>query len=153
MDAPAALPEPQRALLDGLVDEFLQAAPRGARVWAVASPVPERSAGFADDLVAVLAARRIPASTAEPGSASVDELRADVVAPFRAEGGDAVLLVTGDAGILDERRRALWHFSVWLLAGDEPPHTAASALIDVTDPAHPARRFGDYCAVPPGALA
>jgi hypothetical protein len=37
---------------------------------------------------------------------------------------------------------------VWQLAGDEPPHTVAGSIVDVTDPAHPARRFADYCSLP-----
>ncbi|GAA5152891.1 hypothetical protein GCM10025768_21660 [Microbacterium pseudoresistens] len=138
-----------RTLHDDLVDEFLHAAPRGPRLWAVASVDEERAASFATDLSTTLGARGIAAATIAAGDVSADALRADVTGPFRARGEDAVLLVTGGPGALDEQHRVLWHFSVWLLAGDETPHTAASALVDVTDPSYPTRRFGDYCAVPP----
>ena len=75
-----------------------------------------------------------------------------MVAPFRTAGADAALIVWGTTPLLAERTRGLWHYSVWLIDGDEVPHTAATALIDVTDPDAPTRRLADYCAVPPSFL-
>ena len=139
-------------LLDSLIDEFLHDAPRGARLLAVASPDPIRSAAFADALAAALTAHGSTASVVEPEAQEVDGLRAEIVAPFRAAGADAVRIVAGGPALLAPGPRGLWHYSVWLIEGDEVPHTAATALVDVTDPAHPQRRLADYCAVPPSFL-
>lgn len=141
-----------RALLEDLVDEFLRDYPRGARLLAVASPSAERSAAFAEGLAGVLHARGLEAAVVAQGERDVLALRSDIVAPFRAAGADAVEIVSGTNGLLAERARGLWHFSVWLIDGDEVPHTAATALVDVTDPAAPTRRLADYCAVPPSFL-
>jgi hypothetical protein len=76
-------------------------------------------------------------------------LRDEVIAPFRADArADRVVIVSGPAALLDPRVRGLWNYTLWQLAGDEQPHSAASALVDVTDPEHPTRRFADYCALP-----
>ena len=148
MTAPTAA----RALLEDLVDEFQRDYPRGARLLAVASPSATRSAAFADDLADALRARGVAVSVAAQDDRDEAGLRADIVAPFRAAGGDAVEIVSGTTALLAERARGLWHFSVWLIEGDEVPHTAATALVDVTDPAAPTRRLADYCAVPPSFL-
>jgi len=147
--------EPQtvaRTLLEDLADEFLRDYPRGARLLAVASPSPRRSAVFADDLADVLRARGIAVTVAAQGDRDEAGLRTDIVSPFRDAGANAVEIVPGTTGLLAERTRGLWHFSVWLIDGDEVPHTAATALVDVTDPEAPARRLADYCAVPPSYL-
>jgi len=141
-----------RALLDGLVDEFLRDYPRGARLLAVASPDPRRSESFAEALARVLRDRSVPVALAAQGERDEQALRDDLVAPFRAAGAEAVTIVWGGTSLLAERTRGLWHFSVWLIDGDEVPHTAATALVDVTDPEAPTRRLSDYCAVPPSFL-
>ncbi|WP_295010383.1 hypothetical protein [uncultured Microbacterium sp.] len=139
-------------LLHALADEFLRDYPRGARLLAVASPDPDRSAAFAEELAAVLHEREVPVDVVAQDGRDLDALRAEVVAAFRAERTDAVRVVSGVTSLLAERTRGLWHFSIWLLAGDEVPHTAATALVDVTDPDRPTRRLADYCAVPPSYL-
>ena len=146
-------PSAQPTLFEDLADEFLRDYPRGARLVAVASPDAERSAAAAESLREVLAGRGIDARVTGQDGRGEDALRADVVAPFRDSRADAVQIVSGTTGLLAERTRGLWHFSVWLIHGDEVPHTAATALIDVTDPAAPIRRLADYCAVPPSFLA
>ena len=141
-----------RALLDGLVDEFLRDYPRGARLLAVASPDPRRSESFAEALAGVLRDRSVPVSLAAQGERDEQALRDDLVVSFRAAGAEAVTVVWGGTSLLAERTRGLWHFSVWLIDGEEVPHTAATALVDVTDPEAPRRRLSDYCAVPPSFL-
>lgn len=76
-------------------------------------------------------------------------LRTDVIAPFRESAQDGrVLTVSGPAALMGEDARGVWNYTLWQLAGDEPPHSVASALVDVTDPDRPIRRFNDYCALP-----
>lgn len=143
----------ETTLETSLIDEFLRSYPRGSRLIAVASPDRDRSKGFAASLAEEFQERGITASAVSPDARDADSLRAELVGPFRTAREDAVLLVAGDAGLLDTTRRGMWHFSVWLMAGGEVPHTAASALVDVTDAQHPSRRFADYCAVPDGFLS
>lgn len=143
----------QTTLHADLLDEFLRSYPRGSRLIAVSSPDVDRSAAFAETLAGILQERGIAASAVAPDTADTDTLRDEVVGPFRSAREDAVLVVAGDAGLLDRPRRTMWHFAVWLLADDEAPHTAATALVDVSDPQHPIRRFADFCAVPDGYLS
>jgi hypothetical protein len=135
-------------LLDSVVDEFLHSYSRGSRLIAVSSPDRDRSAAFAASLTAALTARGITTTSVVPDAPDADTLRSRVVGPFRSARENAVLVIAGDAGLLDDTRRGMWHFSIWLMAGAETPHTAATALVDVTDPQHPFRQFADYCAVP-----
>lgn len=135
-------------LLNSIIEEFLHSYARGSRLIAVSSPDRERSAAFAAQLAAAFTARGITATSELPDAPDADALRSEVVGPFRSARENAVLVVAGDAGLLDDTRRGMWHFSIWLMAGDETPHTAATALVDVTDPQHPFRQFADYCAVP-----
>ncbi|GAA3940973.1 hypothetical protein [Microbacterium soli] len=135
-------------LLDSVIDEFLRSYPRGSRMIAVSSPDRDRSTAFAARLADALTARGIAARARTPDAVDADVLRAELITPFRSTREDAVLVVAGDADLLDSARRGMWHFSVWLMVGDEAPHTAATALVEVTDPEHPSRRFADYCAVP-----
>lgn len=162
-----------RPVPDWIAEEFLHNAPRSRRLVAVDGGDPERSARFADRLAAAIGAR----ATAEGGDGgsnggsdasarhplvvrrslgAIDEarLRATVVDPFRAgtlagaDGVDTVLVVDGQ-GLLDDAVRGIWHFSVWTLAGDELPHSAASVIVDLSDEGAPGRYFYDYCALPP----
>ncbi|MDQ0615594.1 hypothetical protein QF046_003235 [Microbacterium sp. W4I4] len=132
-------------LLNSVIDEFLHSYAHGARLVAVSSPDRDRSAAFAAQLAAAFTSRGITATSVTPDAPDADTLRSEVVGPFRSARANAVLIVAGDAGLLDDTRRGMWHFSIWLLAGDEKPHTAATALVDVTDPQHPFRQFADYC--------
>jgi hypothetical protein len=145
-------PADARTVLDDLVREFLRDYPAGARLLAVASTDPRRSAQFAEVLAGVLYESDVAVSLTAQDDRDEAALRREIVVPFRAAGEDAVTIVSGVTSLLAERTRGLWHFSVWLINGDEVPHTAATALIDVTDPAHPQRRLADYCAVPPSFL-
>ncbi|MCD5345682.1 hypothetical protein PX701_00315 [Agromyces sp. H3Y2-19a] len=157
--------------IEWIADEFLHNARRGRRLIAVDGADPEASARLADELAAAVAARLAlapgptDASTAghrhgttvvRSSVGTVDEatLRAELVDPFRArtlvgaEGDDVVLVVDG-RHLLDDTVRGVWHFSVWTLAGDELPHSGASVIVDVSDPAVPTRYYYDYCAIPP----
>lgn len=134
---------------NGIVDEFLHLYPSGARVVAVAGKDAELSRHVADALGEALVAAGHPTDRAHRSADDPAELRAGIIAPFRRDAvGDRVLVVSGAADLLDAATRGVWNFSVWQLAGEEPPHSTASALVDVSDPAHPVRRFADYCALP-----
>lgn len=131
-----------------IASEFLHFYPRGRRLLAVAGADAERSRLAADALSAALSA--VDQQLIREHSAEGDEtgLRALVTAFREGPKSDDVLLVSGPATLLGERTRGMWNYAVWQLAGDEPPHTVAGSIVDVTDPAHPIRRFADYCALP-----
>ncbi len=133
----------------GIAEEFLHLYPRGARLLAVAGADAERSRTVADAVGAALEAAGPQVQRVHSEDGDAEDLRAQAIAPFRAGGqGDRVLLVSGPAALFSPTARGMWNFLLWQLAGDEPPHTIANALVDMTDPAHPVRRFADYCAVP-----
>ncbi|MGW9631109.1 hypothetical protein ACWGST_10425 [Agromyces sp. NPDC055520] len=149
--------QPRDELLEGIVDEFLHNAPRGRRLIAVGAAATADAERFADDLARSLVAHGQTAVRASIGDDDEATLRARVVEPFRsgtmpeASGAafdDAVLVVDG-RHLLDDGARGIWHFSLWLLAGDELPHSGASVVVDITDPAAPKRFYYDYCALPP----
>ncbi|MFS0854106.1 hypothetical protein [Microbacterium sp. 179-I 3D4 NHS] len=131
-----------------IASEFLHLYPTGARLLAVAGADAERSRRAADDLAAALTATGHRVERAHTADGDEEALRSDVIAPFRADRSDRVLIVSGPAALVSASARGLWNFTVWQLAGDEQPHTAASVLVDVTDPDAPTRRFADYCALP-----
>ncbi|CAH0134279.1 MULTISPECIES: hypothetical protein [unclassified Microbacterium] len=129
--------------------EFLHLYPRGRRLIAVAGADAERSRRAADDLATALIAAGQHVERAHSTDADEAALRGDVIAPFRTGSDPAtVLIVSGPAVLLSPTARGLWNFIVWQLAGDEAPHSIAGAIVDVTDPAAPTRRFADYCALP-----
>lgn len=134
---------------NGIADEFLHLYPSGRRLLAVAGADAERSRLSADALGGALAAAGHEVERFHSDHVDEQMLRSDVIAPFRdAPKADSVLIVSGPSGLLDAAVRGLWNFTLWQIAGDEPPHSVASALVDVTDPAHPIRRTADYCALP-----
>jgi len=145
--------QPRDRLIDGIAEEFLHHASRGRRLLAVDAASTADAARFADDLAAALAAHGQTVARKSVGRVDEAALRADVVEPFRAgslpgASDDSVLVVDG-RGLLDDAVRGIWHFSVWLKAGGELPHSGASVIVDVTDDAEPSRFFYDYCALPP----
>lgn len=131
-----------------IASEFLHFYPRGRRLLAVAGADAERSRRAADALSAALTA--VGQQVVREHSAEGDEpgVRAVVTAFRQGPQTESILLLSGPAALLGERTRGMWNYAVWQLAGDEPPHTVAGSIVDVTDPAHPARRFADYCALP-----
>ncbi|MFS0895417.1 hypothetical protein [Microbacterium sp. 179-I 3D3 NHS] len=133
---------------NGIASEFLHLYPRGKRLLAVAGADAEHSRRVADELAAALTGAGQTVERAHHTGGD-DTLRTEVITPFRADAAvGTVLIVSGAADLLSEESRGLWNYTLWQLAGDEPPHSVASALVDVTDPANPARRFADYCALP-----
>ncbi|KAG4080585.1 hypothetical protein HA402_004111 [Bradysia odoriphaga] len=133
----------------GIAGEFLHLYPRGGRLLAVAGADAERSRRAADDLGAALTDAGQTVERAHSADGDEQALRAEVIAPFRADAAaDRVVIVSGPAELLGAGPRMLWNYALWQLAGDEPPHTVANAIVDVTDPAAPTRRFADYCAAP-----
>lgn len=133
----------------GLAGELLHLYPRGRRLAAVAGADAERSRLAADALAEALRSAGHDVERVHVAVVDAAALRAEVVGPFRsAPSEDRVLLVSGPGLLLGNDARGLWNFTVWQLAGDEPPHTVANALVDLTDPQHPYRRFADYCAAP-----
>ncbi|MGM7672075.1 hypothetical protein [Microbacterium sp. A93] len=134
---------------DDIAEQFLQHYKKGRRLLAVAGVDAERSRQVADSLAIALTDAGETVERAHSADGDEGELRDAVIAPFRAAAAtDAVLVVSGPAELLSKSARGMWHFTLWQLAGDEPPHAAASDLVDVTDPANPTRRFADYCALP-----
>jgi len=131
-----------------IAGEFLHLYPTGGRLLAVAGADADRSRRAADDLAAALTAAGQKVERAHSADGDEEALRADVIAPFRADRSDRVLVVSGPAALVSTGARGLWNYAVWQLAGDEQPHTAASVIVDVTDPDAPTRRFADYCALP-----
>jgi len=135
----------------GIAGEFLHLYPASGRLVAVAGPDADRSAAVADELAGALRAAGQTVERAHTADGDEQRLRDGVIAGFRADvRTDRVLIVSGPANLLSKSARGLWNFTLWHLVGDEPPQTAASALVDVTDPAHPVRVWADFCAVPTG---
>lgn len=132
----------------GIAGEFLHLYPRGSRLIAVAGADAERSRHAADDLGAALQAAGQQVRRAHSADGDEQALRTGAIAPFRAAQEPEVLVVSGPGVLLSTTARGIWNFAVWQLAGDEPPHTVADAIVDMTDPAAPTRRFADYCAAP-----
>lgn len=133
----------------GIADEFLHLYPKAGRLLAVAGADAERSRVAADEIAASLTAAGKEVERVHTADGDEQRLRSEVIAPFREDAlRDRILVVSGPASLLSASARGIWNFTVWQLVGDEPPQTAASALVDVTDPAHPTRRFADYCALP-----
>ncbi|WP_058726533.1 hypothetical protein [Curtobacterium luteum] len=102
-------------------------------------------------LVAGFEHHGVSAMAAAAPSASADQLRSGVVAPFRSTGeGPGVLVVHGH-GVLDPGVRGLWRWSLWVeqeegrLERRADVKIAASAVLDVTDPDHPRREWNDAC--------
>lgn len=134
---------------NGIASEFLHLYPRGRRLVAVAGADAERSRLAADHLAAAVTDAGQTVERAHSAEGDDAALRADIIAPFRAEAADGTaLIVSGPPALLSETSRGLWNFTLWQLAGEEAPHSIASALVDVSDPDSPTRRFADYCALP-----
>ena len=131
-----------------LASEFLHLYPRGRRLVAVSGADAERSRRAADDLAAALTAADQQVERGHVDDEDEAALRADIIAPFRAADAPTILVVSGPEMLVAPTARGLWNFIVWQLAGDEPPHSIASALVDLTDPDNASRRFADYCALP-----
>ncbi|WP_058623461.1 hypothetical protein [Microbacterium testaceum] len=145
-----------------LRDLMRQNARAGRVVVAVDGLDADRARAFADGFAAVLAEDGTPVERASVDDADV-AVRENVVAPFRAGEGDAVLVVDGRF-LHTLERRGLWNWSLWLesnppIGAPRPelpdadkrylatarPKAAASAIVENSDPAHPAQVFGDFC--------
>ena len=142
-------------LLDGIVTEFLHNSPRGRRLIAVDGADSDRVTRFADDVADHLRAQGQQALRVSVGEFDEARLRSQTVEPFRAgtlpgTDADTVLVVDG-RDLLAPSTWGIWHFSLWVLTGDELPHSGASVIVDVTDEAASKRFFYDYCALPPSA--
>lgn len=148
------LTEARQALLDSIADEFLHNSPRGRRLVAVGSETGERATRFADELATVLGGHGQHTVRVSLGDVDEPVLRHDTVEPFRAgrlpgaADPDTVLVVDGHR-LLNLAVRGIWHFSVWVLAGDELPHASVNVIVDATDESTPKRYFYDLCRLPP----
>ncbi|MGI9823651.1 hypothetical protein [Agromyces sp. Marseille-Q5079] len=146
--------ETRHDLLDGVAREFLHLTPRGRRLVAIEGADAARAARFADDLAGALEAQGQVAARRSLGDVDEATLRAETVEPFRAgtlEGAgdpDTVLVVDGRR-LFNEKVRGIWHFTVWVLEGDELPHAGVNVIVDATLDSQPKRFFYDYCALPP----
>jgi hypothetical protein len=148
------LSEVRRELLDSIAREFLHNSRHGRRLLAVEGETDALAARFADDLAAVLVDLGQPAVRVSLGDVDEATLRSATVEPFRAgtllgaADADTVLVVDGRR-LLNLSVRGIWHFSVWILAGDELPHAAVNVIVDATDETAPKRYFYDLCRLPP----
>ena len=148
------LTETLRALLESIAQEFLHNSWKGRRLFAVEGESDELAARFADDLAVVLTERGEPAVRVSLGDVDEPVLRAETVEPFRAgelpgaENPETVLVVDGRR-LLNLSVRGIWHFSVWVLAGDKLPHAFVNVVVDATDEAAPKRYYYDLCKLPP----
>jgi hypothetical protein len=146
--------EVRRALLDSIAEEFLHNSRRGRRLLAVEGETSALAARFADDLAAALVDHGQPTTRVSLGDVDEATLRSATVVPFRAgtlhgaADSDTVLVADGRR-LLNLSVRGIWHFSVWILAGDELPHAAVNVIVDATDESAPKRYFYDLCRLPP----
>jgi hypothetical protein len=146
--------ETRHDLLDGVAREFQHLTPRGRRLIAIEGTDAARAARFADDLATTLEAQGQVVVRRSLGDVDEATLRSETIEPFRAgtlDGAndpDTVLVVDGRR-LLNEKVRGIWHFTVWVLAGDELPHAGVNVIVDATLDSTPKRFFYDYCALPP----
>lgn len=134
---------------NGIAGEFLHLYPRGNRLLAVSGADAERSRRAADDLARALRSAGQTVERVHSDTGDATDVRTEIVSPFRESAEDGrVLIVSGPAALMSEAARGIWNFTLWQMARDEPPHSAASALVDVSDPDAPVRRTADYCALP-----
>lgn len=131
-----------------IATEFLHFYPRGRRLLAVAGADAGRSRQAADELATALTASGQQVVREHSAEGDETELRSVVTAFREGPKSDDILLLSGPAALIGERTRGMWNYALWQLAGDEPPHTVAGSIVDVSDPAHPQRRFADYCTLP-----
>ncbi|GAA1828206.1 hypothetical protein [Agromyces salentinus] len=146
--------ETRHDLLDGVAREFLHLTPSGRRLIAIEGADAIRATRFADDLASALEAQGQPVARRSLGDVDEATLRAETIAPFRAGAldgaGDAdTVLVVDGRRLLNEKVRGIWHFTVWVLAGEELPHAGVNVIVDATLESAPKRFFYDYCALPP----
>jgi len=153
---------PVQTLQRSLRDLMRQNARAGRVVVAVDGLDAESGRAFADGFAAVLEEDGTRVERASVEDAALD-VREGIVAPFRAGEGDAVLVVDGRF-LHTTERRGLWNWSVWLesnppVGASRPelpdaekhylatarPKTAASVIVENSDPAHPVQVFGDFC--------
>lgn len=148
------LSEVRRELLVSIAREFLHNSRHGRRLVSVEGETDALATRFADDLAAALVDLAQPAVRVSLGDVDEATLRSATVEPFRvgtlpgAEDPDTVLVVDGRR-LMNLTVRGIWHFSVWVLAGDELPHAAVNVIVDVTDESAPKRYFYDLCRLPP----
>ena len=144
----------RRDLLESIAAEFLHLTPSGRRLLAIEGAQSDVIARFADDLASTLEADGQRVARRSVGDVDEASLRADTVEPFRAgtlsgaDDPDTVLVVDGRR-LLNEKVRGIWHFTVWVLVGEELPHTGVHVIVDATLESAPKRYFYDYCALPP----
>ncbi|WP_167041091.1 hypothetical protein [Salinibacterium sp. ZJ454] len=148
------LSESRRELLDSMAEEFLHNSWAGRRLLAIEGEPGQFATRLADDLASVLVEKDQPVLRLSVGDVDEDDLRSETVEPFRAGSltaatdPDTVLVVDGRR-LLNQSVRGIWHFSVWVLAGDELPHASVNVVVDATDEAAPKRYFYDLCRLPP----
>lgn len=137
-------------LWDQLASEFLHLYPSGGRLIGVAGADADQSSTAADGLAQALERRGQVVQRWHSADGDETSLREGPIAQLRLDrNAERVLVVSGPGALLSPSARGLWNFSVWQFGAGEQPHTAASALVDLSDPGRPQRRFADYCALPP----
>lgn len=153
-------------LASELAGEYLHHYARGRTTFAVDALPDVATAALTDALQAEFTARGVATQrVAVPDANAADAFRTLVLPLFRSDAelpADAVLLVEG-TGLHAPGLAEVWNSSLWLSAEQEPnpsdpqqraylresdPPRRADVIIDVRDPAHPERRFSDWCVLP-----
>ncbi|SEB90836.1 hypothetical protein SAMN04489806_2098 [Paramicrobacterium humi] len=135
-------------------EQFLHNSRSGRRLIAVESAGAPAASRFADDLAGALAERGQHPLRLSLGSVGEATLRRDTIEPFRAgtldgaDDPDTVLIVDGQR-LLNEKVRGIWHYTVWLLAGEELPHAGANLIVDASDESGLTDYYYDLCKLPP----
>jgi len=137
------------ALWTELAGEIVQHYATGRRIVAVDGADRSATSAAADRLADAL--RRAGATVDRRALDDLASYTSTVVAPFRAGAGDAVLVLDGP--ILGTPAADTLAWAMWLDTdgpgiGGPGNRTTADAIVDVTDPAHPRRRFSDWCVIP-----
>ncbi|WP_157156762.1 MULTISPECIES: hypothetical protein [unclassified Diaminobutyricimonas] len=148
------LSESRRELLVSMAEEFLHNSWAGRRLLAIEGEPAPLAPRLADDLASVLVEKDQPVLRLSVGDVDEADLRSKTVEPFRAGSlpgatdPNTVLVVDGRR-LLNKSVRGIWHFSVWVLAGDALPHANVNVVVDATDETAPNRYFYDACRLPP----
>lgn len=136
-------------VFDELAAEILHHYAAGRQIVAVDSAAPAAAGAAADALAEAL--RAAGAAGVTRARATADDFVESVARPFRTAEDDALLVV--DGALLGTAAATALSWSMWVDVdgpdiGGSSTRTKADAILDLTDPAHPIRRFSDWCVIP-----
>ena len=148
----------KRDVFDEFATEILHNYAEGRWVVAVDGPEGSGQSAVADGIAASIEAQGTAAVRASTDG--VEDFRSQILEPFRAGSGNAILVVDG-RGLLRPPLSSIFVYTIWIgVAPDgapEPtegqrdyertirPRMAATANLNNSDPDHPRRTFSDSC--------